>query len=246
MLKLHAKIEASRLDAVQRLGIKWNTGTNWLEDCEMINVSSRFIHDNFIQLENDKLVLTDKKDRNSTRVLIGLIDRAEHSVVIENPYFSPTKVWRDAFKRALDRGVKIRLLTNSVHSTDLLIRESSYMAKRCKLLKMGIDIWEHQEPDKLHSKTMVIDSVITIIGSYNVHRPSVRYNTETSIWVKDSAIAARHLGYMDTNLEMALHISKDNKTIRDPNKNFKRASLGVRLQAFILKNTIARAFRWLL
>lgn len=135
----------------------------------------------------------------STDALIELVNKAKSSIDIQSPYLITTKVGQLLFKQAVDRGVKIRILTNSLASTDNIEAFSSYQKSREALLKTGIRIFEfrpdaveqmkimtgalqatldHKPIFGLHAKTMVIDGKITVIGTFNLDPRSANLNTE--------------------------------------------------------------------
>ncbi|MBC7884865.1 MAG: phospholipase D family protein [Saprospiraceae bacterium] len=144
----------------------------------------------------------------STDALIKLIKNAKYTIDIQSPYLVTTPLSRNLFKTAINRGVKLRILTNSLASTDNLEAFSGYQRDRKKLLATGADIYEFR-PDAacryhvmtgalqkkmnytptfgLHSKTMVIDGQITVIGTFNLDPRSANLNTEciTVIHSKD-------------------------------------------------------------
>jgi len=135
----------------------------------------------------------------STEALVELIRSAEHSIDIQSPYLITTEPVINLFKNAVDRGVHIRIMTNSLLSTDNLEAFSGYQRDRKKLLKTGVRVFEFR-PDAaeryeimtgalqseidfapifgLHAKTMVIDGNITVIGTFNLDPRSANLNTE--------------------------------------------------------------------
>ena len=114
-------------------------------------------------------------------------------------------------RQAIDRGVKVRVLTNSLSSTDNLSAFSGYQKNRKKLLKLGIRIFEFR-PDAaerkrmmnnglqrslehtpifgLHAKTMVIDNETSVIGTFNLDPRSANLNTECITIIKSKEIAS--------------------------------------------------------
>ncbi len=245
-LKNLERMKSAAAEVTRQLNIQYDTKTDWLADCKPASSRAGFIKDDFYVKKGRHYILSDEKGYSSTNALISFIDSAKQSVLIENPYFVPTKGWNRAFNDALQRGVKIRLMTNSLHSTDLVIRQAAYMNRRKKLLRQGIEIWEFQGPQKLHAKAMVVDEDVVVIGSYNIHRPSERYNTEVAVWTKNNRTALDHLSVMSSNLENALQIGSDNRPIRRPDKNFKSPSFGLRAKAFLLRYTIGQFLGWLM
>ena len=135
----------------------------------------------------------------TTDELIKLVNSAKKSVDIQSPYLVTTELSRQLFQKAVKRGVKIRILTNSLASTDNLEAFSGYQRDRKLLLKTGINIYEFR-PDALcryhvmtgalqqkinfspifglHAKTMVIDDHISVVGTFNLDPRSANLNTE--------------------------------------------------------------------
>lgn len=201
-----------------------------------------FIHDDFFKKSGRVFMLTDVKDKGSTDALIRLVDSARQTILIENPYFIPTKTWRWALQRAIDRGVQVRVLTNSTETNDLILYQAAYRRMRKKLLHMGIELWEYQGPKKLHSKAMVIDDFIPMVGSYNIHYPSEKLNTEVGVWVADSHHAEMLRLSIATDLENALQVGQDNRLIPQLEKNFKKASFKRRAGVWFFQHTVAIFF----
>jgi cardiolipin synthase C len=135
----------------------------------------------------------------STDALVRLIDNAKHSIDIQSPYLITTFASRLLFAKAIERGVKIRILTNSLASTDNIEAFSAYQKDRQKLLDLGVEIYEfrpdaaermtiltgelqakieHKPIFGLHAKTMIIDKEITVIGTFNFDPRSTHLNTE--------------------------------------------------------------------
>lgn len=147
----------------------------------------------------------------TTDSLMHLIRQARHSVLIQSPYLITTEKGRKLFREAVARGVRIKILTNSLASTDNLEAFSGYQRDRAELLKTGVRIFEFK-PDArerytlmtgelqkkmnftptfgLHAKSMVIDGKITVIGTFNLDPRSANLNTECFTVIHSKAIAA--------------------------------------------------------
>lgn len=146
-----------------------------------------------------------------TSALMKLIQEAKSSIDIQSPYLITTEVGRKLFREATKRGVKIRILTNSLASTDNLEAFSGYQRDREELLETGVKIYEFR-PDAaerykvmtgalqeklnyapifgLHAKSMVIDGKTTVIGTFNLDPRSANYNTECVAIIHSEKIAA--------------------------------------------------------
>jgi putative cardiolipin synthase len=74
--------------------------------------------------------------------LLQLIGQARTDLLIISPYFVPGKDMLQAFSAARARGVRIRVLTNSLASNDAPVAHVGYARHREALLKMGIELYE--------------------------------------------------------------------------------------------------------
>ena len=155
---------------------------------------------------------------NTTTALLKLVKEAKAAVVIQSPYLVTTNSGKKLFKDAVDRGVSVKVMTNSLASTDNLQAFSGYQRDRDELLATGIKIYEYK-PNALvryklmtgalqktvnfspvfglHAKTMVIDGKITVIGTFNLDPRSANLNTECITIIYSEKIAQEVLKGID-------------------------------------------------
>ncbi|MBK6571713.1 MAG: phosphatidylserine/phosphatidylglycerophosphate/cardiolipin synthase family protein [Saprospiraceae bacterium] len=240
------KLVSYKTEIREKFGIRLDSSRNWRKGYQMNASDVGFIHDDFFIKRGKKYYKTDIKDEGSTSALIEMVKNAKHVIFIENPYFIPTKRWTNALCDASNRGVRICLLTTSMMTNDLPIRYAGYRHRRNKILSDGIEIWEFQGHLRFHGKTMLVDSQMLVVGSYNIHLPSVRYNTEVAVWTKDKKAVKRHIDVWESRLENSLQIGSNNKPISHPNKKFPKPSLWLCAKTNFLRYTVAPAFWWLL
>ena len=144
-----------------------------------------------------------------TDTLGDVITSADHSITIQTPYLVMSDEALQLLEKAVKRGVKIKINTNSLSSTDNLPAYSGYASQRNRLLKSGFEIYEFKPDAKLrsdiinrfpkikenppviaiHSKSLVVDNETGYIGSFNFDPRSENLNTETGIFFKDKALA---------------------------------------------------------
>lgn len=154
----------------------------------------------------------------TTDVLIELVKNARHSIDIQSPYLVTTGLSRKLFRDATQRGVEIRILTNSLSSTDNLEAFSGYQRDREELLATGVRIFEFR-PDAaerfkimtsalqveidyapifgLHAKSMVVDGHTTVIGTFNLDPRSANLNTECLTIIYSKKVASGVLKGME-------------------------------------------------
>ncbi len=196
----------------QRLRISLKTQRNWNQGVLFAKQPVHFIHDNFHERRGQKTVRRRRKDHQCTAALLALVAQAKHTIDLENAYFIPTHSWMRAFKAAHKRGVRIRLLTNSGYTSDVPLIHAVYQMKRGRYRRRGIELWEFHGQKMVHTKAFVIDSTISVIGSYNIESKSQNYNTEVAAWVSDPRIAAEHTRLMENNLLRSVQVGNKIKT----------------------------------
>jgi len=158
----------------------------------------------------------------STTTLIDLIKSAKSSIEIQTPYLITTELSQNLFKEAVDRGVKIRILTNSLASTDNIEAFSSYQTDRETLLKTEVRIFEfrpdaaertkimtgelqekldHKPIFGFHAKSMIIDNKITVVGTFNLDPRSANLNTECIVIVNSKKVTKDVLKGMEIEFQ---------------------------------------------
>ncbi|MBC7386569.1 MAG: phosphatidylserine/phosphatidylglycerophosphate/cardiolipin synthase family protein [Cryobacterium sp.] len=161
-----------------------------------------FIHDQIGQRKFHKRVGDE---------IYALMDRARESITIETAYLTVNGSFLRVLKRAVDRGVHIRILTNSLASNDVLTSQAGYLARRRTLIRMGIELWEYSGDRTFHIKSSIIDNHVSVIGSFNLDPISRDLNAETISYVEDPEIAQELRIAMDDNLKWANQIGHDGK-----------------------------------
>ena len=165
---------------------------------------------------NDPKQMKLDEDQQSGTILEKLhrkLKTVKRSMTIESPYFIPRKNGTSVLKEMHKRGVKIRILTNSQSSNDVVAAFAGYEVYRKELVEAGIQMHELR-PDaggnliinkktslakvhsSLHSKAMVFDEKTVFVGSFNLDPRSATINTEGGLYVESPALAKKILAYM--------------------------------------------------
>jgi putative cardiolipin synthase len=135
--------------------------------------------------------------------LIDLFDGAQQEIVIVSAYLIPTPRLEGAVQRALSRGVRVRILTNSIRSNNHLTAHSAYRNHLGTLLQSGAEVHEVRVDARdrprymldpigrkklaLHAKALIIDDDQVFVGSANLDPRSLRINTEMGLLVTSEA-----------------------------------------------------------
>jgi putative cardiolipin synthase len=138
--------------------------------------------------------------------LTDMLDDARKEVLIVSAYLIPTPELEGAVERAVARGVRIRMLTNSIRSNNHLTAHSAYRNHIRELLNNGAELHEvridatdrhiymlspiEEKQLALHAKALVIDNDKVFIGSANLDPRSLRINTEMGFLIESEALNA--------------------------------------------------------
>ena len=152
------------------------------------------------------------------------LDTLEEVLIIESAYFVVGDRGVETFKKLIDRGIKVRILTNSLVSNDVLAAHAGHAEYRKALLQAGAEIYELR-PDSevikktwsgkpmsgLHTKAMVFDNETLFIGSFNLDPRSGIQNTEAGLYVESPELAAQVLAYMEEGVlpQNSYHLQLD-------------------------------------
>jgi cardiolipin synthase len=146
-----------------------------------------------------------------------LIHSAREELVVTTPYFIPDEQLLYALSCAARRGVRTTLIFPKRNDSRFVAGASrSYYGD---LIKAGADIFEFR-PGILHSKTMVVDRTVALIGSANLDRRSFELNFENNILFSNPAFAAEIRTRQDDYIAQSDAVTADEIT---------RCGLGTRL-----------------
>ncbi|MBH1979814.1 MAG: phospholipase D family protein [Comamonadaceae bacterium] len=150
--------------------------------------------------------------------LLQLMGYARKELLIISPYFVPGPDMLQAFAAARARGVRVRVLTNSLASNDAPIAHVGYARHRPELLAMGVELFEMRSElaglrgafsssgstggsrAMLHSKLLVMDERLLAVGSMNLDQRSQRHNTEIALLIRSKELS----GLVTERIQQAL------------------------------------------
>ena len=158
---------------------------------------------------------------------LSALSKARESVLIVTPYFIPGDEVSAVLIGLVQNGVRVRVLTNSLGSTNHPSVHAGYLKHRKRLLDAGVEIFEyrpgvvrhyranghrHAPVTTLHSKLILIDGTTTITGSMNFDARSLHKNSELLVELKDAALHQRIEEWLISTLlqsSYALKLSND-------------------------------------
>ena len=148
-----------------------------------------------------------KHRRDIENVYLSAMGKAQHEIILANPYFLPGRRFRKALLHAAMRGVKVQLLLQGQYEFRLVHYASR--ALYSQLLAANIEIFEYQ-PSILHAKVAVIDGHWSTVGSSNIDPTSLFLLREANLVVNDRHFAtALHESIRDAITHDAQQITHD-------------------------------------
>lgn len=188
----------------------------------------------------------DEVDAGDTVIdgLLQLMLQARRDVLIISPYFVPGARMMAVYEQLRKKGVRVRVLTNSLASNDAPAAHAGYARYREDLLALGVELYEmRSDPEtagellggsgsgksgggsgggwfgsgpggskaatgsraSLHSKAVVIDGRLSVIGSMNLDLRSQIQNSEVALVIRSAALAQQATRQIESTLAGAAY-----------------------------------------
>ncbi|MBE9519962.1 MAG: phospholipase D family protein [Proteobacteria bacterium] len=175
---------------------------------------AEIIYDQPEKLEHD----FDKKELHIAPKIKAHMDSTREELIVFTPYFVPRRSGVEYLKQLRSRGVRVRILTNSLASNNHAFVHAGYAKHRKEMLQAGVELYElniemlkknregqnvdyGKEKTVLHAKSFVFDRQKVFIGSLNLDPRSIDHNTEIGLVLTSENIATRLAGWFDQNIE---------------------------------------------
>ncbi|HWX33846.1 MAG TPA: phospholipase D family protein [Steroidobacteraceae bacterium] len=196
---------------------------------------------------------------NIANNIAALMRSAKQELIVISAYFVPGKDGVAMMRDLVSQGVHIRILTNSLASTDSPLVHTGYSRYRAALLKLGVELSEVRpklgqkrarfhpfrgSSASLHAKALVIDQKMVFIGSLNMDARSARTNSELGLVIRSADIAHQVTNLLDDisadgsyKLRLVDHTNRIEWTSGEPGseKTWYNDPETTRMQRFTLK-----------
>ena len=120
-----------------------------------------------------------------------LAHEAKHEITVESPYLVLREDGVAVVASVVNKGVRLRFLTNSLHSTDAYYTVASLAGSLDRLHMPNLQVWAYQgaplstsrrtpasERWGVHGKRAVFDDDTVVVGTYNIDPRSANLNSE--------------------------------------------------------------------
>jgi putative cardiolipin synthase len=180
---------------------------------------------------------TEASEDTTVDGLLQLMSQAKTDLLVVSPYFVPGERTMGQFAKLRQRGVRVRVLTNSLASNDAIAAHIGYARYRKALLEMGIEIYEMRAEQagtfrsfgsaaistgsiggsiggstggnsggvgssraSLHSKVVVIDDRLLVVGSMNLDLRSQLQNSEVAIAIRSRPLSTEAIQLIEPTM----------------------------------------------
>ena len=166
--------------------------------------------------------------------LLQLMQGARHDVLIISPYFVPGAQMMQLFAGLRAQGTRIRVLTNSLASNDAPAAHAGYARYRRDLLTLGVELYEMRAEQEgsvgglgstaglgsggaaggsksgvsrasLHSKAVILDRRLAIIGSMNLDLRSQLKNSEVALLIRSRTLSEQAARQIETMMSQGAY-----------------------------------------
>ena len=154
--------------------------------------------------------------------LVRMMGRPEKTLDLVSPYFVPGEQGTASLVAMANRGIKVRILTNSLSSSDESAVHVGYAKRRHDLLRAGVELYElkatagRESPggkakvgssssSGLHAKTFAVDRERIFVGSFNFDPRSALLNTEMGLVIDSPTLAQALAQVFETAVPMAAY-----------------------------------------
>jgi putative cardiolipin synthase len=184
---------------------KGQVGTSWGNAVVVYDQPEKILHD------------TGLKEYQLVPQLKPYAEGVRKELIIFSPYFVPGEAGTAFLAGLVARGVRVRILTNSLASNDVSVVHAGYAKYRKPLLRGGVELYEmnrkltrEQREAKegvagsskasLHAKSFVFDRSQVFIGSLNLDPRAMIHNTEIGVVLTSPEIAQGMGSWFDENI----------------------------------------------
>lgn len=141
------------------------------------------------------------------RVFNNMIYQAHERIIAVSPYFVPDESMLMALSSAAYGGIDVQLYVNEVSDQFMVghAQQSYYQA----LLNAGVKIYRYPAPAVLHSKFMIIDDRMAMVGSSNLDMRSFGLNYEITLLAAEGSIVNKLIALADEYRETSLLLTQE-------------------------------------
>ncbi len=143
--------------------------------------------------------------------MMEAVASARHNIRITTPYFLPSEELLSTIIVAVRGGVKVEILIPRVSDVRIVgLASERYIARS---IEAGAEVYGYGA-GFMHSKTIVIDESVVVVGSANIDGRSLYYNMEASAIIYNRRVAREYISRFETDVALSERVTQERFTHR--------------------------------
>ncbi len=146
--------------------------------------------------------------------LARLLKSVDEELLIESAYLVPDRHIIKQLEKLTSDGVRVRILTNSLASNDVVAAHTGYARHRATLLRADVELYELRHDAgmvrfaetvgdpivTLHTKAVVFDRSRVFVGTFNIDPRSTYTNTEIGVVVDSPELSEQVAQFVEQGM----------------------------------------------
>ncbi|MDO4439466.1 MAG: phospholipase D-like domain-containing protein [Eubacteriales bacterium] len=183
--------------------------------CESINLIS-----NSVNVENKEPELWETAN--------GLM-MEYNDVLVQTPYIICSKDMYEGLDKASNNGTEVSIIINAIESGANPWGCTDYMNQKDKVLDTGSDVYELLGSDSSHTKTILYDDSLSLVGSYNLDMRSTYLDTELMLAIESKELNEDLRKIAKNDISYSRGFSRENGEITGENYKPVEVSTGKKI-----------------
>lgn len=191
-------------------------------------------------IETDKITLlsnpieAENKEPYMWYAITQLMKQGNHTTIV-TPYIICGKEMYSDLTNLTQKNKKIDIITNDVASGANPWGCSDYLNQKKKIWNTGVQVYEYMGEHSSHTKALLIDDDMSLVGSYNMDMRSTYQDTELMLAVDSKELNKRMRQEIEENKTYSKTIGTNNEYIYGENYIPKKLGIGKKIMYGIFR-----------
>ena len=157
--------------------------------------------------------------------MIKIMEQGEESI-IQTPYLTCNGKMYDDLRGLTEAGKKVSVVLNSPQTGANVFCSVDYFNQKSNMRKLGAELYECFGEHSIHTKTILVDDRISIVGSFNCDMRSAYLDTELMLVIDSPELNENLRRQVEADMDKSLHIMADGREIPGPDWNSAELGFG--------------------
>lgn len=166
--------------------------------------------------------------------LTELMGQGQQAVVITPYIICSGDMYKD-LSRLCGGGTDVQIITNAVESGANPFGCSDYQNQRQNIRRTGVQVYEFSGGDSLHTKTVLVDDRMSIVGSFNMDMRSVYLDTELMLAVDCEGLNRALREQAEDAMEQSRTLAEDGTYLFGPRFVPRELDTGTKMKYTLLR-----------